>query len=142
MSEQQQPQASPEGEATSAYSNGEDMNTPMILLIGLIFAVVTFVVIFFLQGVFYRMTRTEHQAKVISERPQELLAIQSAQEERLNSYGWVDRATGIVSIPIERAMELELQQLQNQQPATQAPPPGALAAGQPPASPVHTAPEH
>jgi hypothetical protein len=31
--------------------------------------------------------------------------------ERLNSYGWSDKANGIVHIPIDRAMELSLQQL-------------------------------
>jgi len=30
--------------------------------------------------------------------------------ERLNSYGWADKANGIVHIPIDRAMELTLQQ--------------------------------
>jgi hypothetical protein len=29
-----------------------------------------------------------------------------ADEATLNSYGWVDRQTGVVRIPIERAMEL------------------------------------
>jgi hypothetical protein len=30
----------------------------------------------------------------------------SAEEERLSTYGWMDRSTGAVHIPIERAMEL------------------------------------
>ncbi|MFO1434453.1 MAG: hypothetical protein U1F76_30960 [Candidatus Competibacteraceae bacterium] len=32
------------------------------------------------------------------------------QRQRLNSYGWTDRQQGIVHIPIERAMELLVQQ--------------------------------
>jgi hypothetical protein len=32
--------------------------------------------------------------------------LKSGQNESLNSYGWADRANGIVHIPIERAMEL------------------------------------
>ncbi|MGB6876208.1 MAG: hypothetical protein WBD87_09260 [Candidatus Acidiferrales bacterium] len=32
------------------------------------------------------------------------------QHTELNTYGWVDRSTGIVRIPIERAMQLLLQQ--------------------------------
>ena len=31
------------------------------------------------------------------------------QENRLNSYGWVDEKTGVAHIPIERAMELTVQ---------------------------------
>jgi hypothetical protein len=31
---------------------------------------------------------------------------QTAERERLESYGWMDRSSGVVHIPIERAMEL------------------------------------
>jgi hypothetical protein len=30
----------------------------------------------------------------------------AVREERLRSYGWVDRRAGVVHVPIERAMEL------------------------------------
>jgi hypothetical protein len=30
----------------------------------------------------------------------------AAQNEKLNSYGWIDRSSGIVQIPIDRAMDL------------------------------------
>lgn len=36
----------------------------------------------------------------------ERLALYAAQNEQLNSYGWVDRSNGIVRIPIDRAMDL------------------------------------
>ncbi|MGE5277937.1 MAG: hypothetical protein ACM3SU_13150 [Acidobacteriota bacterium] len=35
-----------------------------------------------------------------------LREFRSAEEERLSTYGWMDRATGTVHIPIERAMDL------------------------------------
>jgi hypothetical protein len=39
--------------------------------------------------------------------PQEgLAALQTAENERLASYGWVDKPNGVVRIPIERAMAL------------------------------------
>lgn len=38
--------------------------------------------------------------------PAEMRALAAAEEARLGSYGWVDRATGRVRIPIERAIEL------------------------------------
>jgi hypothetical protein len=37
---------------------------------------------------------------------QELSAYRAAAEQRLNSYGWVDRQAGAVHIPIDRAMDL------------------------------------
>ena len=36
----------------------------------------------------------------------QLNSIRIAEEQKLNSYGWVDRKAGTVHIPIERAMEL------------------------------------
>lgn len=35
-----------------------------------------------------------------------LTALRAAAEQRLHSYGWVDRQAGVVHIPIERAMQL------------------------------------
>jgi hypothetical protein len=39
----------------------------------------------------------------------ERVALLAAQDEKLNSYGWIDRSNGIVQIPIARAMDLILQ---------------------------------
>lgn len=36
----------------------------------------------------------------------DLAALRAREAARLSSYGWVDRQTGVVHIPIERAMEL------------------------------------
>jgi hypothetical protein len=41
-------------------------------------------------------------------RAKNLKELQEANEKRLNNYGWVDQAKGVVSIPIVRAMELEV----------------------------------
>jgi len=38
------------------------------------------------------------------------LALRSEQKKRLEHYGWVDRRAGVVRIPIERALELRLQE--------------------------------
>ncbi len=40
---------------------------------------------------------------------QDLLQMRAAEEQRLHSYGWVDRTNGVVRIPIERAIELVAQ---------------------------------
>lgn len=36
----------------------------------------------------------------------DLTQFRRAEETKLNSYGWIDKKTGIIRIPIERAMEL------------------------------------
>ena len=41
-------------------------------------------------------------------RTKNLKELQEANDKRLNNYGWVDQAKGIVFIPIARAMELEM----------------------------------
>lgn len=39
----------------------------------------------------------------------ELQQLRMLEDEKLNSYGWVDRGSGKVRIPIERAMDLQLE---------------------------------
>ena len=43
----------------------------------------------------------------------DLQAMRDAADRRLTSYGWVDRNARVVHIPIERAMELVLQEWRN-----------------------------
>ncbi|MCX6967149.1 MAG: hypothetical protein NTZ46_05105 [Verrucomicrobia bacterium] len=42
--------------------------------------------------------------------PEDLAKFRQQQEAALNGYRWVDRKTGVVGIPIQRAMELLVQQ--------------------------------
>jgi hypothetical protein len=39
----------------------------------------------------------------------DLARARAAEAEHLSSYGWIDRPTGVVHVPIERAMELLLE---------------------------------
>lgn len=48
------------------------------------------------------------------ERIQIIEGIREEDAEKLNTYGWIDREEGIVRIPIERAMALELAALRDQ----------------------------
>jgi len=41
--------------------------------------------------------------------PKDLRQYKAAQDEILNNYGWVDRQSGVVRIPIERAMDILLE---------------------------------
>lgn len=40
---------------------------------------------------------------------QDLRQLRQSEDEKLGSYGWVDRKAGIVRIPVDRAMQLLLQ---------------------------------
>ena len=85
----------------------DDPNVPASAVIGIIGAILLFVIIVGLQALFYRMQEQELAAKVYSQPYEELRQLDASQLEQLNSYGWVDQQAGSVHIPIERAMELE-----------------------------------
>ncbi len=84
----------------------EDPNVPLSAVVGLVGAVLLFVVIVGLQALFYSMQRKEMAKKVTSQPYQALQQLDADQLERLNSYGWVNQAKGVVHIPIDRAMEM------------------------------------
>lgn len=42
--------------------------------------------------------------RLVTDETAELRQLRAAEEQRLASYGWVDRSAGIVHIPIEEAM--------------------------------------
>ncbi len=71
----------------------------------------------------------DERAKVRTEK------LKTAHEEwdtKLNKYGWVDKEKGIAHIPVHRAMELEMANLQAKKPA----PAGPIATPAPEAPPV------
>lgn len=84
----------------------EDPSAYRIAVVGVVGAVLVFAAIVWLQALFYRAERAEVERKTYSEAPEELSRVRAEQLEALNSYRWIDRESGVVSIPIERAMEL------------------------------------
>jgi hypothetical protein len=55
------------------------------------------------------VTRVPPQPRLQTTPREDLKALDDAQMEILNSYGWVDRDLGIVRIPIDEAMRLTLE---------------------------------
>lgn len=45
-----------------------------------------------------------------SATPAEVTQTKAAQSARLSAYGWVDRANGVVALPIERAMAIYVEE--------------------------------
>ena len=54
-------------------------------------------------------TKKFPQPRLESNERRQLNDVRRSEEETLNSYGWVDQKSGVVHIPIERAMELVAQ---------------------------------
>jgi hypothetical protein len=87
-----------------------DPNPQTTVLVGIITAIMLFVVVVLLQALFYRVERGEVRRKVEAVVPEELARLRAAQLEQLNAYRWVDQAAGVAAIPIDRAIRLVVQE--------------------------------
>jgi len=90
----------------------DDPNVPVSAVVGIISAVLLFVVIIGLQALFFSMEKAEIDRKVTGRSFDDLERSRADQLEQLNSYGWVSEPDGVVHIPIERAMEIVVQEQQ------------------------------
>ena len=114
---------------------GGEPNTPLTALVGVVFAIVLFVVVVFLQAYFYQEEQAEDARKVVAVAPEELSQLRAQQLATLHGYRWVDPKEGVVAIPIGRAMEQVVQDGgKSPWPSVQPPPPGP-----PPTPPPHPA---
>ena len=84
----------------------DDPNVAASAVVGIISAILLFVIIVVLQAYFYGAEQSELERKVWSRPYQALQQLDANQIEILNSYGWVSEAEGTVHVPIERAMDL------------------------------------
>jgi hypothetical protein len=83
-----------------------DPDTVSTVLIGLIGTVLLIAAVALLQGLFNNVERKELRKKVVETTPQELQNLRIKQIGQLRATAWVDQAGGVVSIPVERAMEM------------------------------------
>lgn len=84
----------------------EDLNIPGIVVSGLLLVLLVVALVMGLQGLYYGVTESQRQVKVVDQIPVSFKNLQYEQQTRMNSYEWVDKNNGVVNIPIERAMEL------------------------------------
>jgi hypothetical protein len=84
----------------------DDPNVATSAVVGIIGAIVLFVIIVLLQTWFYRAEEQERFRKIYSQPYQDLQKLDNDQREQLSSYGWISEGDGVVHIPIDRAMTL------------------------------------
>ena len=84
----------------------EAINTPLVIVIGVVSAILLFVVIVALQTLYYNFEERERTDKVYSQVYQETARLRADQEAELNSYRWIDRENRVVGIPIDRAISI------------------------------------
>jgi hypothetical protein len=88
----------------------DDIKTSSIALVGFVGAIVLVAIIFALQVVYYHVAAAQFQEKDIQPPMAELQKATNAQQAELTAYRSVDKTKGVVAIPIDRAMDLVVQE--------------------------------
>lgn len=83
-----------------------DPDTVSTALVGIIGTLLVIAAVVFLQGLYEKGQRAEQYRKVVAESPLELQTLRVKQQEKLAATAWVDPVAGVVSIPIDRAMDV------------------------------------
>lgn len=104
MSETPNPQQGPD--------DAVDPKVSTTLVVGALGVILTVVIILALQVLFYRTAQREYVAKVVEVGSEKLERTEAEQRALLEGYRWVDRDNGVVALPIERAMELVIEENQ------------------------------
>jgi hypothetical protein len=94
----------------------DNIDAQSVAIVGVFGAVIAFVLIVGVQVLYYRMERTDEYKKVVEPGSIGLKEMVAEQETSLNGYKWVDRDKDVVTIPIDRAMELTVHDLQGRTP--------------------------
>jgi len=87
-------------------ATNDDLNTPVIAIVGLIGALIVFAIIVLLMVVFHQVDVREQYAKDLSQPYAQMSKLAADQQGRLAAYGWVDEKKKIAHIPVQRAMDL------------------------------------
>lgn len=91
----------------------DDLHVSSIVFIGTLAVILTVVAIFAAQALYFNYANFETQRKVILAPTPDSDSRLAEEEAKLARYSWVDREAEIVTIPIERAMELVVNELRD-----------------------------
>lgn len=99
-----------EQQAASQFERYDTIDTPKIVVVGFVSAILTFVVVLAAQAVFFAADAAESQRKIAQAAPTELNDGWTQQQNRLAGYGWVDANKGLVNIPVTDAMRMVVEE--------------------------------
>ncbi len=91
-------------------ANYDDVNTPLVALIGFLGAILVFAIVVFLAVLVNTTEQSQEYLKNVSRPYAELDNLVAAERIKLAEYRWVDQQKRLVAIPIQRAMELVVAQ--------------------------------
>jgi hypothetical protein len=90
----------------------DEVDTPRLLVIGVVGTIVITLIVLAAQILYFEVSRNLERERNIEPVNRQLGQYLAEQNEKLHGYGWVNQSAGTVSIPIERAMELTLRDLE------------------------------
>jgi len=82
-----------------------------IVIIGVVSALILLVIVIGLQAWYYYEENLEQTRKTGNVVMWDLANLRLEQQEKINSYRWVDQNTQVATIPIDRAIELSATRL-------------------------------
>jgi hypothetical protein len=83
-----------------------DVHGLAIVLWGVAFTFVVVILLVWLHNYFFVVRNEVIQKSVLSVPDPRLKELRDQETEELTTYGWTDKETGVVHIPIDRAMDL------------------------------------
>jgi hypothetical protein len=92
----------------------DDLNVGMIATVGVVCVALTAATVFAVRGLYTRYAAAEAERKIIAVPAADSDSKVAEQEAKLARYSWVDRDAGTVTIPIERAMRLTVDELRSE----------------------------
>lgn len=97
-------------DARDRATDQDDPEATPTILVGIVGIVLTFVSVVTLDALFHRVQDAEVARKGGGAKESERRALEAEQRRELTEYAWVDRAEGVVALPIERAMRLVIEE--------------------------------
>ena len=93
-----------------------DLNIPVISVVGAISVILTVAIVLAVQALYFNYANSETQRKIVQAPTVSADSRLAEQDAKLARYSWVNRAQGTVTIPIERAMQLVVEEMRTQEP--------------------------
>ena len=91
-------------------AQSDDLNVPMIATVGVVSVILTIAAVFAVQALYFRYANSEQQRKVVQAATVDADSRLAEQEAKLARYSWVSREEGTVTVPIDRAMQLVVEE--------------------------------
>jgi len=93
----------------------DDLDTTMIAFVGVVGTIITVFLVFAVAALSQSFEKTENEVKVVEVPEATSDSILANQAAALTEYRWIDQDKNIVAVPIDRAMEIVVQEEQEKQ---------------------------